>query len=114
MDDLIKLHFTPGLQRSGGEALCNGSEDSRRPHSVPAVEVDDMLPASGDASGAVTALLQFIENSFGSRVDAIGLDNLHASCSIYALLVYMEEEPGHHHLRSQFSLAATPSFRFKQ
>jgi hypothetical protein len=44
VDDLIKPQFTLGLQSSGGEALCNGSEDSGRPQSVPAVEVDDMPP----------------------------------------------------------------------
>jgi hypothetical protein len=79
VDDLIEPQFTLGLQSSWGEALCNGSEDSGRPQSVPAVEVDDMLPASSDASAAVViAILQFIENSSGGCLDAIGLDNLHA------------------------------------
>lgn len=62
-----------GLWSSGGEAPRDSSEDGGCAQPIPPVQVDDVLSAG---ASSVAALLELMEDSPSSRLDAIGLDNL--------------------------------------
>ena len=82
MDDL-------GEVRASGKAPADHSEDGGCPQPIPAVEVDDIVPAaaggatSSTTTSSIVLLLQFLEDSLDSSKNGARLDNLACKCGMH-------------------------------